>query len=103
MRVHIPSAVYVVPLVRHASSPQKLKKKKRLQKGDGSSRMGICGACLLGHSYEELDTRIIHTIDSIRKLGVNIICRLGAEKKRERKKMFADFPPDIVGDAGMEK
>jgi hypothetical protein len=53
--------------------------------------MGICGACLLGHSYEELDTRIIHTIDSIRKLGVNIICRLGAEKKGKEKKCLQIF------------
>lgn len=39
------------------------KKRKRFQKDAGWSRMRICGVCLLGHSYEELHARIIHTID----------------------------------------
>ena len=95
MRVHIPPADYVFPLVRHASGPQI--NKKRFQKGDGSSRMRICSACLLGHSYEELDTRIIRT-----KVGGKYYLPTRDGKKRERKK-FAHFPPDIVGDAGMEK
>lgn len=54
--------------------------------------MRICGACLLGHSYEELDARIIRTIDEYTKAGgKNIICRLGTKKKGQGKKKVCTF------------
>ncbi|KAF8490250.1 hypothetical protein F5888DRAFT_1638191 [Russula emetica] len=58
--------------------------RKRFQKGPGSSRMRICGACLL---------------DTLTK---NWMHDRRTKKKGKEKKKFAHFPPDIVGDAGME-
>jgi hypothetical protein len=49
--------------------------------------MRICGACLLGHSYEELDARIIRTIDEYTKAGSISFCRLGTKKKGKEKKV----------------
>jgi hypothetical protein len=64
-------------------------KKKPVSEGRLVEQMRICGAC--GHSYEELDARIIRTIDEYTKAGGKYHLPTRDVKKREIKKSLHIF------------
>jgi hypothetical protein len=53
--------------------------------------MRVCGACLLGHSYEEQDARIIRTIDEYTKAGGKYHLPTRDEKKKGKEKKVCTF------------
>jgi hypothetical protein len=78
------------PLVRH-NSPQVVSARRAL------GRAGCAFAAHVSLDTPEQDARIIRMIDEYTKAEAKYHLPTRDEKK------FAHFPPNIVGDAGMEK